>query len=93
MPNKVIFNQKEEVTKNALCFKDLEIGDVFMVNNSYARFHYIKVKESVLSDGSGFNAFCIEDGRYSLFNKEEKAKKFIGEIALNGIFVEFECEV
>lgn len=92
MANTVVFNQKTNIKKNDFCFEDLKIGDVFMCNYPEAWGHFIKVEESVWSDSNDFNAICIEDGSYGFFDKEERVKKFIGEIALNGIFVEDKCE-
>lgn len=87
MANIVVFNQKTEGMENTLCFEDLKIGDVFMYNYPEAWHHFIKVEGSVWSDANDFNAICIEDGSYGFFDKGERVKKFIGEIALNGIFV------
>ena len=92
MANTVVFNkQTEECKKEALCFRDLDIGNIFMCNFEGATYHFIKAPYNEEKNGYSsldFNAICIEDGGCELFEDETEVKKFIGEIALNGIFIE-----
>lgn len=90
MANIVVFNPKTDIHRTARCFEDLEIGNIFMYDYPGARYHYIKVERNVSSYDNVNNAICIEDGSCVFFDKEQNVKKFIGEIALNGIFIKDE---
>lgn len=85
MANTVAFNK----TDVNICFKDLEISSIFMCNHLLAlgNYHFIKVRESVLSNDRKFNAVCIEDGEFEYIEDEQSVKSFVGEVALNGIFL------
>lgn len=86
MANTVVFNETN-INRDTLCFEDLEISNIFMFDYPEARFHFIKVEKGVSSEGFGFNAICIEDGKFDYFEEGRNVKKFIGEIVLNGTFI------
>lgn len=87
MANTVVFNQTD-VNKNPLRFEDLEIGDIFVYSSPEDDYCFMKVEESMTINGYAFNAICIEDPDLDYIAKDQKVKKFVGEIALNGTFVE-----
>lgn len=89
MANTVVFN-KTDVNRTTLCFENLEIGTIFMYDHPEAYYHFIKVEKCASSRDDEFNAICIEDGEFEYIEERRNVKKFIGEISLNGIFIEFE---
>ena len=64
-----IIDKKENTT----FFKNVELGEVFKINDDSSTYAYIKTTQIIDSDdGSEYNAVCLNDGDLLRFSSEDR---------------------